>query len=310
ADAALPGRLRELAEPARQGLRAAMVLAAAEAVGRSTPAATAAAAAVELVHAFTLVHDDVMDRSDHRHGAPTVWRLWGVDTAILLGDALQACATRLPATALEPRHRAEAVVLLQDTVLELCHGQDLDAREHLDLDAVEPAEVAEAKTGSLMGRAWALGALVADAPLDVVERFERAGRLVGIAFQVADDLLDVWGDVAVTGKHPCLDLLDLRPTFPVVDALRSGTAAGEELRGWLAERRSGRTDDVLAARAMLDRAGSRGRCLLRIETLRDEALAVLDGAPGAEPLRHLVTRALSDPGGPKTSVLPVVAPAG
>nr|WP_284290176.1 polyprenyl synthetase family protein [Angustibacter aerolatus] len=101
-----------------KGLRAAMVLAAAEAVGRSTPAATAAAAAVELVHAFTLVHDDVMDRSDHRHGAPTVWRLWGVDTAILLGDALQACATRLPATALEPRHRAEAVVLLQDTVLE------------------------------------------------------------------------------------------------------------------------------------------------------------------------------------------------
>ncbi|GMA88538.1 hypothetical protein GCM10025868_37880 [Angustibacter aerolatus] len=67
---------------------------------------------------------------------------------------------------------------------------------------------------------------------------------------------------------------------------------------------------MLAARAMLDRAGSRGRCLLRIETLRDEALAVLDGAPGAEPLRHLVTRALSDPGGPKTSVLPVVAPAG
>jgi geranylgeranyl diphosphate synthase type I len=218
-----------------------------------------------------------------------------VNAAILLGDALQAAATRTLLLDVAEPYRGPAVVLLQDCVLELCHGQDLDAGPSAEFADVDPVQVAEAKTGSLMGAACGLGALVAGAPPEVVDRLAEVGRTVGVAFQLADDVLGVWGEPTRTGKPAGLDLLECRPTFPIILALRSGTSSGDGLRRWLDERRHGRTSDVEAARALLDSLEVRVACEAEVQRLRDHALRRLNDVPRTDVLAGLVHQILSPP---------------
>ncbi|MGW0881058.1 family 2 encapsulin nanocompartment cargo protein polyprenyl transferase [Streptomyces sp. NPDC002671] len=245
----LPGRMRRIAlfhfgwenadgSPAAGGagkaMRPALVLAAAGALGgpAARAAAVRAAVAVELVHNFTLLHDDVMDRDTSRRHRPTAWTVFGDADAVLAGNALQALAFRLLA---EDPHPASgpAAARLAACVVELCAGESIDtalerrAPDEVTLD--EALAMAEAKTGALLGCACALGALYAGTGEDGARALDGFGRQVGLAFQLIDDVIGIWGDPKRTGKPAGADLAARKKSLPVVAALTSGTPAATEL---------------------------------------------------------------------------------
>ncbi|MER7570930.1 family 2 encapsulin nanocompartment cargo protein polyprenyl transferase [Streptomyces sp. NPDC126514] len=219
---------------AGKAIRPALVLTAAEALGGPTArkAAVRAAAAVELIHNFTLLHDDVMDRDSTRRHRPTAWTVFGDADAILAGDALQALALGLLA---EDPHPAStgAAARLAACVVELCEGQHADTalekRACAEIGLDEALAMAEAKTGALLGCACALGALYAGAPREDVEAMDAFGREAGLAFQLIDDVIGIWGDPRRTGKPAGADLAARKKSLPVVAALTSGTPAAREL---------------------------------------------------------------------------------
>lgn len=219
---------------AGKAIRPALVLTAAEALGgpAARRAAVRAAAAVELVHNFTLLHDDVMDRDPTRRHRPTAWTVFGDPDAILVGDALQALALRLLAEDPHPAATA-ATARLTACVVELCEGQHadtaLETRPCADIGLDETLAMAEAKTGALLGCACAVGALYAGAAGEDVEAMDAFGREAGLAFQLIDDVIGIWGDPRRTGKPAGADLAARKKSLPVVAALTSGTPAAAEL---------------------------------------------------------------------------------
>jgi len=239
-------------------LRPALVLAAARAAGGDTSGAIKAAAAVELTHNFTLLHDDVMDGDLTRRHRPTAWSVFGRDDAILAGDALQALAIRLLVEDMHPA-AVRAAQRLTGCVIELCEGQHEDcAFEGRDEVTLEQClAMAGAKTGALLGCACALGALYAGAADRVLEGLDAFGREVGLAFQLIDDVLGIWGDPAVTGKPVGADLAARKKSLPVVAALTSGTPAGARLAAFYRTQRP--VEGALATRTadLVERAGGR-----------------------------------------------------
>ncbi|WP_223779190.1 family 2 encapsulin nanocompartment cargo protein polyprenyl transferase [Streptomyces sp. 135] len=243
----LPGSLRRVARyhfgweqadgtptagNAGKAIRPALVLAAVRALGGEPATAVRAAAAVELIHNFTLLHDDVMDRDTTRRHRPTAWTVFGDADAILVGDALQALAQRLLAEDTHPAAPAAAARLAR-CVVELCAGQHADCA----LERRGPGEVtldeclamAEAKTGALLGCACAIGALYAGGGPEEVDALDGFGREAGLAFQLIDDVIGIWGDPGRTGKPAGADLAVRKKSLPVVAALASGTPAAAEL---------------------------------------------------------------------------------
>ncbi|MFB7110256.1 family 2 encapsulin nanocompartment cargo protein polyprenyl transferase [Streptomyces sp. NPDC056190] len=217
-----------------KAIRPALVLTAATALGGPPARAVAAraAAAVELVHNFTLLHDDVMDRDATRRHRPTAWTVFGENDAILAGDALQALALGLLAENPHPASPA-AAARLAACVVELCEGQRADTalerRAPGEVTLAEVLAMAEAKTGALLGCACAVGALYAGASEEEVGALDAFGRQAGLAFQLIDDVIGIWGDPARTGKPAGADLAARKKSLPVVAALTSGTPAAAEL---------------------------------------------------------------------------------
>lgn len=222
------------ASNAGKAIRPALVLAAAGALGgpAARAAALRAAAAVELVHNFTLLHDDVMDRDTTRRHRPTAWTVFGDADAILAGDALQALALGLLAADPHPASSA-AVARVAACVVELCAGQQADTamekRGPAEITLDEVLVMAEAKTGALLGCACAVGALYAGAAEEDVDALDAFGREAGLAFQLIDDVIGIWGDPRHTGKPAGADLAARKKSLPVVAALTSGTPAAGEL---------------------------------------------------------------------------------
>ncbi|MFC5212392.1 family 2 encapsulin nanocompartment cargo protein polyprenyl transferase [Streptomyces coerulescens] len=219
---------------AGKAIRPALVLTAAAALGgpRARAAAVRVAVAVELVHNFTLLHDDVMDQDAVRRHRPTVWAVFGQADAILAGDALQALALRLLAEDPHPASAA-AAARLADCVVELCAGQHADTalerRGPAEVGLEEVLAMAEAKTGALLGCACALGGLYAGAAPEDVAALDAFGREAGLAFQLIDDVIGIWGDPSRTGKPAGADLAARKKSLPVVAALTSGGPAAAEL---------------------------------------------------------------------------------
>ncbi|MFE6801459.1 family 2 encapsulin nanocompartment cargo protein polyprenyl transferase [Streptomyces sp. NPDC057681] len=222
----------EAAGHAGKAIRPALVLAAVRAVGGAPEFAVRAAAAVELVHNFTLLHDDVMDRDTTRRHRPTAWTVFGDADAILAGDALQALAQRLLAEDPHPAARP-AAARIAACVMELCEGQvadvALERREPGQVTLDECLVMAEAKTGALLGCACAVGGLYAGAGEEEVAALDGFGRQAGLAFQLIDDVIGIWGDPARTGKAAGADLAVRKKSLPVVAALASGTPEAGEL---------------------------------------------------------------------------------
>ncbi|KUL30413.1 polyprenyl synthetase [Streptomyces regalis] len=245
---------------AGKAIRPALVLTAAAAFGgpAARAAAVRAAVAVELVHNFTLLHDDVMDRDTLRRHRPTAWTVFGDADAILAGDALQALALRLLAEDPHPASTA-AAARLAACVIELCTGQHADTamekRGPGDIGLDEVLGMAEAKTGALLGCACAIGALYAGAPEEDVTALDAFGREAGLAFQLIDDVIGIWGDPGHTGKPAGADLAARKKSLPVVAALTSGGPAAAELAA-LYEMPYDK-EDLQATALAVERAGGR-----------------------------------------------------
>lgn len=280
-------------QPIGKRIRPVLCLLCCEACGGDWERALPAAAAVELVHNFSLIHDDIEDGDSTRRGRPTVWSLWGVPQALNAGDTLFTLAHlalfRLADRGVPPETVLSALQILLTACLRLTEGQFLDLRfEGEDRVSVEDYLLMIArKTAKLLSAACELGALVAGASPEARGRLRAFGHHAGIAFQIQDDILGIWGDPAVTGKPVGSDLRRGKKTFPVLYA--SGREPG--LRHILPNvARS--SDDLQAAMALLNRSGAREAARERALEEADRALQALREAdlsgPAADALDDLV----------------------
>jgi geranylgeranyl diphosphate synthase type I len=216
--------------PRGKGVRGVLAMLSAQAAGSPMEVGLAAATAVELVHNFSLLHDDLMDGDRTRRHRPTVWSVFGSGQAILAGDALLGLADEVLAEA-PSATRAWAIRCLAASTRRLIAGQlaDLAFETRRDVTLSECLQMAADKTAALLSCAASIGAVLADGPADLASRLAQFGMHLGVAYQLIDDVLGIWGSPETTGKPVLSDLRAKKKSLPVVAALRSPTAAGERL---------------------------------------------------------------------------------
>ncbi|MER7893184.1 polyprenyl synthetase family protein [Micromonospora sp. NPDC094482] len=239
-----------------KGLRPALALLSARATGAEPEAGVPAAVAVELAHTFSLLHDDVMDGDTERRHRPTAWTVFGVGPAILAGDALIGLAYE--ALVEVPGGNPAALRLAQD-VRALIAGQmaDLTFEKRDDVTLDECLTMVGNKTAALLSGSCALGALVCGGPPGLVDGLSRFGHHLGLAFQLVDDVLGIWGDPRRTGKPVGSDLRARKRSIPVVRALTGGDAAGEALAELYRSPAALTDEDVARASGLVEASGAR-----------------------------------------------------
>lgn len=248
-----------------------------------------AAAAVETLHNFTLIHDDIMDQADTRRGYQTVHKKWNESTAILSGDVLFAYSYgALQYYARDDRYSKRQLSDLMDifikSTITVCDGQALDmefaSRDYVSLD--EYITMISWKTAALLSGSMAMGAVIADADQQSIERVSEIGRLAGIAFQIQDDLLDATADPEKFGKKPGGDIIEGKKTYLLISALEK--AKGEDLQ--VLKTFPGKSDitdsDVRKVIDTMDRLGVIADASHQIQLLYTQALELLDKFPDSE----------------------------
>ena len=255
------GWLDEMLQPARapQGkrLRPVLCLLACEAAGGQIDHALPAAAAVELVHNFSLIHDDIEDGSPTRRHRSTVWKVWGMAHALNCGDGMftKAFLTlgQLPERGVSLRQAHDAQQVLAGTCLTLTEGQyqDMTFETLMDVDLESYLCMIRKKSAALIACSARLGALLGGATLEITDAYSRFGENLGMAFQVVDDVLGIWGAEGKTGKSTSTDILARKKSLPIVYALDSS-----ELRTIYAQEQIDERD-VDRVAAILEKAGAR-----------------------------------------------------
>lgn len=214
-----------------KALRPTLLLLACESVGGDWRQAAPAAAALEMVHNFSLVHDDIQDQDMERRHRPTVWALWGQAQAINAGDGLLAlahlAAYRLEEAGVPPARVLQVVRIMDERTMEMVEGQsmDLSFEQQQNVSLREYLDMVSRKTGALLDAALSIGAVVGGSDERTVQAFGNCGRLLGLAFQVRDDMLGVWGSESETGKPAGADIRRRKKSLPLIYAL---SAKGEE----------------------------------------------------------------------------------
>ena len=202
-------------------VRPLLALLACEMCGGSIADVLPAAVGIEIFHNFTLLHDDVMDKADIRRGRPTVHKAWNENVAILSGDAMQIISYQMigktPSGVLKP-----VFDLFSATALQICEGQqyDMDFEERDDVTEDEYIDMIRLKTAVLLGCALKTGAYVANAPAETADALYRFGENLGLAFQLQDDYLDVYGEPSKFGKKIGGDILNNKKTYMLISAMR------------------------------------------------------------------------------------------
>lgn len=205
-------------------IRPLLVLLCTSSCGADWESALPAAAAVELVHNFSLVHDDIQDNSDKRRGRPTTWVKWGMPMAINVGDALFVMSNQA-IIELKEKHAPETVVkaaeILHNTCLDLTRGQfmDMSFEERKDLAVEDYWPMVSGKTAALLSACCHIGALLGGGDEAKQDAYRAFGHYLGLAFQVQDDILGIWGDEALTGKSAASDLVEGKNSLPVLAGL-------------------------------------------------------------------------------------------
>lgn len=265
-------------------LRPYLTLLACRAGGGEPQAALPLAAAIQLIHDFSLIHDDIEDNSDTRRGRPTVWKLWGLAQGINTGDGMFTVAHlalhRLSAAGLPAEVVLEVIKRFDQTILTICEGQFLDLSFEGDLAIDEAAYLAmiSRKTAALLAAAAGLGAIVGRASAATAGAMFEYGHSLGLAFQVQDDVLGIWGDPEVTGKPFAADIYRRKLSLPIIHALGAADAHGQLAR--LYRQPEVGDADVRQILDILDQAGSRGYTEGIAQHYHQQALAALDAAQG------------------------------
>ena len=240
-------------------IRPVMLLAANRMFGGSLDTVRHAAIGIEVFHNFTLLHDDLMDRSPLRRGQPTVYRKWDENTAILSGDTMFALAWRY--FLVQPHHRLQEILqCFNQTAIEVCEGQQYDMNfetaDHVTVD--DYMMMIRLKTAVLLAGALKIGALYADAPAADIDHLYQFGIHLGLAFQLQDDLLDAYGDTATFGKQTGQDIRDNKKTYLYLQALQYADPAQQaELRSLFSSTPADSHDKVSRVLAIYHQLGIR-----------------------------------------------------
>ena len=261
-----------------------LCLLACGAAGGDLKAALPAAAAVELVHNFCQIHDDVQGGKPQRDNRDAVWWVWGPAQAINAGDGMHALA-RLALFLLKERGISsattfQAVQLLDEASLRACEGRflDLEAQERIDMAVDAYMNMASRKTGSLVSCAMGLGALVASEEEGLLEAMKTSGEKLGLAMQLRADLRELWGDDQ-PDPTPSPEVMNKKKLFPVVYALDKASISEKRRLGEIYFKRVLESKDVARLREVIAELGAKEECEKLVQQYRGEALSALD-APG------------------------------
>jgi geranylgeranyl diphosphate synthase type II len=236
------------------------------------------AAGLETYHNHTLLHDDVMDKADMRRNKPTVHNVWNENTAILSGDAMLILAYRLMADC--PKDKlADVLRVFTETTMEICEGQqwDMEFETRMDVKVEEYIEMIRLKTSVLLAAALKIGAMLGGASDEDAQKLYDFGVKIGLAFQLQDDWLDVYGDPKVFGKNIGGDILCNKKTYMLITALEE---ANEEqravLESWLAAHDYVPAEKIAVVTALYNEIGVGKRCQEKAEALNAEGFGILD----------------------------------
>ena len=250
------------------------------------------AVALETYHNYTLLHDDLMDNADMRRGHQTVHRRWNANKAILSGDSMLVLAYERMQQC-DARHLPQVLSLFTETALEIGEGQEYDMAFETRNDVTEDEyiEMIRLKTSVLLACAVKMGALLADAPEADVTNLYKFGEQLGLAFQLQDDLLDVYGDPQVFGKAIGGDITSNKKTYMLINAVnRADAAQRAELLRWIEARDFDRDEKVRAVTALYDQIGIHQLCEEKINHYFEQARQTLDAVNVADERKiHLRT---------------------
>jgi len=273
--------LAPVAGSAGKRLRPLLCLLVTEAAGGPMERAMPIAVALELLHNFSLVHDDIEDNSTTRRGRPSVWKVWGIPQATNVGDGLFALThlalVGLADQGVPSKRTLEAIRAFDAACVALTEGQFLDMsfEERADVTLDEYLHMIRSKTAALTRVASQLGALIAGAPPETVAHYARFGEDLGMAFQIQDDWLGVWGEEDVTGKPVGDDICERKKNYPVVYALEQLAVAGDpRLANLYQQERIGETT-VQKILDILDQVDAGARTLEAVRAFHEQALAGL-----------------------------------
>lgn len=247
-----------------------------------------AALGIEVFHNFTLLHDDLMDKADIRRGKPTVYKKWGDNRAILSGDAMVIEAYRFISDV--PENCLKHVLdLFSKMALEICEGQqfDMDFETRDDVQIDEYINMIRLKTAVLLGTSLKIGALIGGADKKKADILYEFGIDLGIAFQLQDDLLDVYGDEKTFGKAIGGDILNNKKTFMLLSALNAPWLdVVAQLREWINKKEYNNKEKIVAVTSLYDQLGIRQVCENKINEYSQRALSKLDKIDGNPEIKN------------------------
>ncbi len=270
--------LRQVQQNTGKRLRPLLCLLSCEAVGGDWHPALPIAAAIELAHNFSLVHDDIEDESDKRRSRPAVWKVWGLAQGLNAGDGMFVLARlaldRLCERGIPVGQCSDISLVFDMATLSLTQGQflDLGFESRLDVTVEEYMQMIRGKTAALISAATKIGAMLNTTDDAVIGGFARFGENAGLAFQITDDILGIWGDPALTGKSAATDILSRKKSLPAIYGLQHSAA----LREMYGQKEPFTTVEVARALELLDATGARAYAQAQADAFRNAALEALD----------------------------------
>jgi geranylgeranyl diphosphate synthase type I len=269
--------------PSGKRLRPMFCLLACAEVGGEPGDALPAAAGLELLHNFSLIHDDIEDGDEVRRHRPTMWKVWGVPQAVNSGDSMfalsYAAIQRLPSRGVSAQTTLRVLDVFTNMCVMLTEGQylDLEFEERSEVKVQEYVRMISGKTAALIGASIAIGAIIGGATDEQVDALQRFGRSIGLAFQIQDDYLGIWGDPEVTGKPAGNDILRRKKSLPLLYALDHPEVGSEMRTLW---QKPLQEADLQAMMALLERAGAQAFVEERLLRYHREATRTLHQALG------------------------------
>ena len=266
----------------RKRIRPSLCLLSCEALGKDIKMALPVAAAVELVHNFSIIHDDIQEGIQERHLKPTVWRIWGSAQAINAGDGMHALARLTLLTrsgkGMGPQKALQAVGVLDKACLRLCEGQyvDLTYQEQINLTTEDYLHMLEGKSGALMSCAAELGAITATDDEKDIRAMARFGLKLGVAFQVREDILNLWG--TEHDREPITRNILNKKSLPLLYALQNASSAQKHILGVAHSKSVMDPEDCERVIGVLDSLGARELSQQKTDALCQEAVRALDEA--------------------------------
>lgn len=237
------------------------------------------AMALETYHNFTLLHDDLMDKADRRRGKPTVHKQWDENAAILSGDAMVMLSYQFMMKDCPAMYVRPVMEVFSQTALEICEGQqwDMEFERRQDVTAGEYMEMIRLKTSVLLAGALKIGAILGGASEADAQKLYDLGIRIGLAFQLQDDYLDVYGDPAVFGKKIGGDILCNKKTFMLITAFaHAGEEDRKKLQAWIEAKDFVPSEKIEAVTSIYDKVGIAGLCREKIDAYYEEGLRLLD----------------------------------